>query len=39
MTAKAPSLYQTITTELLEELKRGVAPWVKPWTAGVLMAI
>lgn len=28
------SLYETITTELLTELKRGVAPWVKPWTEG-----
>lgn len=28
------SLYETITNDMLAELKRGVAPWVKPWTEG-----
>lgn len=27
------SLYETITNDLIAELKQGVAPWVKPWTA------
>lgn len=30
----SPSLYETITTELLAVLKRGVVPWVKPWADG-----
>lgn len=25
------SLYESITNDILEELKQGVAPWVKPW--------
>jgi len=25
------SLYETITNDILAELKQGVAPWVKPW--------
>ena len=25
------SLYETITNDMLAELKRGVAPWVRPW--------
>ena len=28
------SLYQTITNDMLAELKRGVAPWVRPWESG-----
>jgi antirestriction protein ArdC len=28
------SLYETITNDMLAELKRGVAPWVKPWSEG-----
>lgn len=28
------SLYHTITHEIIAELEQGVAPWVKPWTAG-----
>lgn len=28
------SLYETVTQTLLAELQQGVAPWVKPWTAG-----
>lgn len=27
------SLYETITNDMLAELEKGVAPWVKPWTA------
>lgn len=30
-----PSLYETVTRTILDELSRGVAPWVKPWNAGV----
>jgi len=27
------SLYETITNDIIAELEKGVAPWVKPWTA------
>lgn len=27
------SLYETITNDILAELEKGVAPWVKPWDA------
>lgn len=29
------SLYETITNGIIAELEQGVAPWVKPWTAGI----
>lgn len=29
-----PSIYDTVTQTILEELKQGAAPWVKPWTTG-----
>ena len=29
-----PSIYDTVTRTILDELARGVAPWVKPWTTG-----
>ena len=28
------SLYESITNDILAELKKGVAPWVKPWDDG-----
>mgnify|MGYP003373981905 CR=1 FL=1 len=35
MKAKArDSLYESITNDILAELKKGVAPWVKPWDDG-----
>lgn len=35
------SLYESITRDILSELERGVAPWVKPWTAtgGAMMSL
>lgn len=29
-----PSVYETVTATIVAELERGVAPWVKPWSAG-----
>ena len=26
------SVYETVTNQILEELEKGTAPWVKPWT-------
>lgn len=28
------SLYETITNDILEELQKGIAPWVQPWENG-----
>lgn len=28
-------IYQEVTNRIVEALKQGVAPWIKPWTAGV----
>ncbi|MCI3132865.1 ArdC family protein [Phenylobacterium aquaticum] len=28
-----PDLYSRVTTQILEDLQRGVRPWVKPWSA------
>ncbi len=29
------SVYETVTNAIIEELKHGVVPWVRPWTTGV----
>lgn len=28
------SIYETVTNRIIRELEQGVAPWVKPWSAG-----
>lgn len=28
---KSPSVYETVTNSIIEELKQGVVPWVRPW--------
>jgi antirestriction protein ArdC len=33
-TATRKDLYQHVTTKILEDLERGVRPWMKPWSAG-----
>lgn len=32
-TARPRDIYQEVTDTILAELERGVAPWVKPWSA------
>lgn len=31
-----PDLYSRVTTAILEDLRRGVRPWTRPWSAGRL---
>lgn len=30
-----PSVYETVTNAIIEELEHGVVPWVRPWKTGV----
>lgn len=30
----ASSVYETVTNQIIHELEKGVAPWVKPWESG-----
>ena len=36
---KGMSVYETVTNTIIEELERGVAPWVKPWDSGETIAL
>lgn len=34
--APSPSVYETVTSNIIAELDRGVVPWVRPWSASPL---
>lgn len=37
LTTNRRDLYQTVTDKIIDQLERGVAPWVRPWKTGTPM--
>lgn len=37
MREERASIYETVTQSIINELERGIAPWVKPWKSGPAM--
>ncbi len=36
---KGPSLYERITQKIVDELKEGSVPWIKPWSCATLVGL
>ena len=33
--SKRPSVYETVTNSIIEELKNNVVPWIRPWKSAI----